>query len=169
MSVEKPVEEAFRRERVSAVADRTPTVVARDASVEQLLEELRGEESGCVVVVDTLAERRPVGVFTERDYLDKLATLTGEPRRKALSAGVSEYMTASPRTVREDESLDVALRRMTDGGYRHLPVVGAAGELTGVLSVRDIIQYLAALFPVEIMNLPPRLTQDEKIHTREGG
>jgi CBS domain-containing protein len=78
-------------------------------------------------------------------------------------------MTASPRTILESESLETAIRLMTAGGYRHLPLVDAAGTLVGVLSARDIIRHLAEFFPVEVMNLPPRLHQDEKIWSREGG
>ena len=35
-----------------------------------------------------------------------------------------------------------AVQRMDQGGYRHLPIVAQDGELTGVISVRDILRYL---------------------------
>jgi CBS domain-containing protein len=48
-----------------------------------------------------------------------------------------EVMTADPETIEADEPVAVAVRRMDEGAYRHLPVTDA-GEVVGVLSIRDI-------------------------------
>ena len=46
------------------------------------------------------------------------------------------------QSLQEDTRLVFAVHQMDLGGYRHLPVVGGAGELRGVISVRDILRYL---------------------------
>ena len=43
---------------------------------------------------------------------------------------------------------------MSVGGYRHIPIV-EDGRPVGVLSLRDIADFLAELFPEDVMNLPP--------------
>ena len=47
------------------------------------------------------------------------------------------------------------IRRMEQGGYRHLPVVDEANRPVGILSVRRIVHYLVEHFPSTVYNLPP--------------
>jgi len=56
---------------------------------------------------------------------------------------IAELMTASPLTIRPDETLADALEIMRRGQCRHLPVV-QAGKLVGILSLRDL-ELIAAL------------------------
>ena len=51
-------------------------------------------------------------------------------------------MTRSPATAHSEGSLDVALRDMRRVGVRRLPVVGARGELFGVISIDDVLARL---------------------------
>ncbi len=162
------MEEVFRQERVGCLCRTEPATGFPETPLSEVLRRLRGDSGGCVIIVepvvapaDSSSDRppecnawKPVGILTERDYLDKIA---GKPPRPGATAGA--YMTPHPRTISADESLDAAIQLMTRGGYRHLPIVDRDGGLAGVLSVRDIIFYLAELFPSEVMNLPPRLHQ----------
>ena len=164
----RPVEEVFRQERVGCLSRTEPAIGFPETPLTEVLRRLRGDSGGCVIIVEPavappdpssnrLPERnswKPVGILTERDYLDKIA---GKPPRPGATAAA--YMTPHPRTISADESLDAAIQLMTQGGYRHLPLVDRDGGLAGVLSVRDIIFYLAELFPTDVMNLPPRLHQ----------
>jgi CBS domain-containing protein len=54
------------------------------------------------------------------------------------TVSVMERMTRHPITVRRDESLSAALRKMREGHFRHLPVVDEEGKLVGLLSDRDL-------------------------------
>ena len=166
----KSAEEVFRQERLDAVAKASPSTVFRATTVSQTLEQLRGDSGGCVVVVENEGERpKPIGIFTERDHLDKIASLSGEALLKVELSPIEQFMTAEPRSIPENETLEAAMQLMTHGGYRHLPMVDGGGFLVGLITARDIIHYLAESFPVEVMNLPPRLHQDERIQSREGG
>jgi CBS domain-containing protein len=64
-------------------------------------------------------------------------------------------MTPNPEQVHPKDSIAAALRRMEEGGYRHLPVVNEWGQPLGVLSVKQIVHYLVEHFPTTIYNLPP--------------
>ncbi len=91
-----------------------------------------------------------VGIFTERDLLRRILA-TNQP----LSTPLASCMTANPVTVQPKESVSVALQRMEQGGYRHLPVIDEAGRPVGVLSVKRIVHYLVEHFPAMVYNLPP--------------
>ncbi len=75
---------------------------------------------------------RLVGIITERDVVAAIADGADPATTK-----VADYMTDRPVTVRPDEDLEVAARRMATLGVRHLPVVDG-GRLVGVLSMRDL-------------------------------
>ncbi len=75
-------------------------------------------------------------------------------------------MTPDPKTVRVTASVQSAVELMAREGYRHVPVTGEAGEPVGVLSVKDVVRYLAEYFPAKVYNLPP--TPDQAQPAREG-
>jgi CBS domain-containing protein len=102
-----------------------------------------------------------VGIFTERDLMQRVLAL-GKP----LTVPVSECMTPDPVTVHPKDPISVAVARMEEGGYRHLPVLDEAGRPVGVLSVKRIVHYLVEHFPTTVYNLPP----DPGVvpHEREG-
>jgi CBS domain-containing protein len=87
---------------------------------------------GAAVVID-LDQPGP-GIVTERDILRSIAA-GQDPDTEIVGAHLSSDLTfASP-----DWSLERAAEAMVQGGFRHLVVVDG-GELTGVLSMRDIVR-----------------------------
>jgi CBS domain-containing protein len=166
----KSAEDEFRQEPIRSFCQREPATVLPSTTLAAALECLRGESGGCVVVVDKKGERqRPLGVLTERDYLDRLATEEAAAWASALQSPVEQFMTPVPRTIPESETLGAAVHLMTKGGYRNLPLVDSDGYLAGIVSARNITDYLSEVHASEVMNMPPRLHQDERIHSREGG
>ena len=85
---------------------------------------------GAVVVVE---RERLAGILTERDMLHAIAKGFREDSR------VREWMTAHPETIEASDSTEHAAALMIHGGFRHLPVVDG-GELTGILSIRDVMR-----------------------------
>jgi CBS domain-containing protein len=112
---------------------------------------MQRERIGCILVVD---QDRLMGVFTERDVLTKVAAQEVDIDRRR----VDELMTPDPECLGIDNELVYALNQMSVSGYRHIPLVDNQGRQTGVVSMRDIIDYLASLFPQEVLNLPPSPT-----------
>lgn len=60
---------------------------------------------------------------------------------------VEDLMTRDPKAVRDDESLTIALKIMTEDLVRHLPVLNVQGDVVGVISHRDLVR--SALFALE--------------------
>ena len=59
------------------------------------------------------------------------------------TTAVSEIMTANPRAVSADESVEKCLFMMREFGFRHLPIVDG-NDLKGLVSLRDILMHQAA-------------------------
>ena len=72
------------------------------------------------------------GIFTERDMVNRVVAEGRDPDHTTLA----EVMTADPDTITPSTTAIEALRRMNDGGYRHLPIVDR-GRLVGIVSRRD--------------------------------
>ena len=87
---------------------------------------------GAAVVVDP--ESQGPGVITERDILRSIAAGEDPDGEKVSAHLTSELVFASP-----DWSLERAAAAMVRGNFRHLVVV-EAGELVGMLSMRDIVR-----------------------------
>ena len=107
-------------------------------SVRDVVNRLNESGSHCAFVVD---ESKLVGIFTERDVLNKIARDYSQSADNA----VSEFMTAHPVALKHDEPIVFGLNRMVAGDYRHIPIF-KDGKLTGVVSVRDILRYMVEHF-----------------------
>lgn len=95
-----------------------------------------------------------IGIFTERDVLRRVA---GAP--ETLDGPVDAVMTSQPVTVLPDTSAADALWLMDDHHFRNLPVIDRRGNILGDMTYASIIQYLAARYPVEVLNRSPRPEQ----------
>lgn len=120
----------------------------RGITVRQAIELMQRERIGCVLVVDA---ERLVGIFTERDILTRVVARQVDIDHLR----IDELMTPEPECLDADNELVYALNQMSVGGYRHIPLIDAQGRPTGVVSMRDIVDYLASLFPQDVLNLPP--------------
>jgi len=102
---------------------------------------MRERHVGCLVVVEASGGgARPVGMLTDRDIVG--AIIARETESGQLQVG--DVMTRNPVSVLESESLSTALRQMRAIGVRRLPVVGRRGELTGLLSLDDVLDTLVS-------------------------
>jgi CBS domain-containing protein len=103
-----------------------------DATVFDTIGRMVEQNVGAIVV----AERGEVrGIFTERDYLRRIA-LQGRTSRETR---VSEVMTADLVTVDPDTEVDECLAIMTQRKIRHLPVL-RDGHLAGIVSIGDCVR-----------------------------
>jgi len=79
------------------------------------------------------------GIFSERDIMNRVVAVGRTPAYTA----VSEVMTANPRAVSLDESIEECMFIMHEFGFRHLPIVDGK-ELKGLVSLRDVVMHQAA-------------------------
>jgi CBS domain-containing protein len=87
---------------------------------------------GAAVILDP--DSAGPGIVTERDILKSLAA-GDDPTTET----VGEHMTEPLISASPDWSLEQAADAMVQGGFRHLLVVNG-GELSGILSMRDIVR-----------------------------
>jgi CBS domain-containing protein len=78
------------------------------------------------------------GIFSERDIMNRVVAVGRTPGHTA----VSEVMTANPRAVNLDETIEECLFIMHEFGFRHLCIVEGK-ELKGLVSLRDILMHQA--------------------------
>jgi CBS domain-containing protein len=75
-----------------------------------------------------------VGIFSERDVMNRVVALGRSPG----TTKISEVMTANPKAVSVDETIDNCLFLMREFGFRHLPITDGK-QLKGLVSLRDIL------------------------------
>lgn len=145
--------------RISTLAFTPPVTVESGSTVGALVERVQDKKVGCVLVVEF---GRMIGIITERDMLLKVVA-----RDVSYSEPVDKFMTPNPVTISPAHTIGDAAALMNDRHFRHLPVVDANGQATGIVSIKDIISIVAESFPEQVLNLPPRPHQ--KMETPEGG
>jgi CBS domain-containing protein len=89
---------------------------------------------GALVV--TGPERRVIGIVSERDLVRVLAE-RGPP---ALELALTEVMTRKVATCSPADTISSIMERMTDGKFRHVPVVDQ-GKLLGIISIGDVVKH----------------------------
>ena len=91
---------------------------------------MRDGDMGAVPVVDN---GKLIGIVTDRDIVVRSVA-----EGKADASTVADAMTAELFTVRPDDFAFEAIRLMGDKQVRRIPVVGANGELAGIISMADV-------------------------------
>jgi CBS domain-containing protein len=111
------------------VKDKKPVILRERETVMRACRQMWKRRVGAVLVCDD--KRHLVGIFTGRDAVRVL----GEGEHPA-GTTLAETMTRDPASVAPDCSAVEALRTMSDGGFRHLPVV-EGGKIVGIVSRGD--------------------------------
>ena len=129
-----------------------PRTVVRVASTDpmwKVVTAMNEARRGAVVIED---DGRLVGIFTERDVMTRL----DHADLDWLHVKVGDVMTPHPMVIHTTDTVAEAIRRLHEGRRRHLPVVDDSGAVRSLLSIRDLLNYIAEKFPEDFVNLPPR-------------
>ncbi|MCE3250645.1 MAG: inosine-5-monophosphate dehydrogenase [Geminicoccaceae bacterium] len=105
-----------------------------EATIAEVAGLLKEKRIGAVVVTD--ADGRLCGIISERDLARGLAKYGS----KLLDMKVGGLMTSDVVTCSPDDGIETLMQTMTDGRFRHLPVV-KDGELTGIISIGDVVKH----------------------------
>ena len=116
---------------LAGIGSRTPITVSPETTVRAALETMSKAGIGSLVIAGE--DRKPVGVFTRSDLLDRVV-LADLP----LTAPISQAMSTTPLKLEEHATAYDAMLAMASNGIRHVLVTDAEGKLTGVVSERDL-------------------------------
>jgi len=153
------IEQRIKAVEVVALGMDPPVVADASAPLRDVIRQMRDESSGCALLT---REGKLAGIFTERDVVLRIVGVEG-----ALDQPVSDWMTGDPDRVGQNDPLITAVRLMRRRGYRNVPVVDEADHVVGCVRHKDIVTYLAEVYPEQVLNLPP--DPDQVLLEREGG
>ena len=153
-------------ESVSAAYPDQPLFVTPASTVGEVVQLLQAQQTGSVLICEASdSVGKLLGIFTERDAL-KCMSAACEGSSEIMEQPVSTVMSTDLTTLQTDTSMGESIKMMSQGGYRHLPIVDADAKPTGMETVYGIIHYLVDHFPQTIYNLPP--SPDSIPSDREG-
>lgn len=107
--------------------------VAPETSVADATKLLSEKRIGAIVVSED--GKVPLGILSERDIVREL----GKRGAAILDQPITELMTRKLETCTTGEDALVILDRMTQGRFRHLPVVDERGTMIGLVSIGDAV------------------------------
>ena len=140
---------ALLDDTITLLGPAEPVCLPGTATVAEAIERMLARRQAGVLVVDT--DGRLVGIFTERDVLTRVAGAG----RDAAQTRLADVMTADPEALGAGDRIAYAVHCMSVAGYRTVPLVDADRRPIGVVTVSDVIRWLAGLFPEAVLNLPP--------------
>jgi len=110
----------------------TPIAVASETTISDVVHVLAEKRIGAVLVLEG---EKLVGILSERDVVRSLAKQAGA----TLDLTAGDLMTHSPTTTSPDTSVAEAMEIMSEGRFRHLPVM-ENGRLIGLVSIGDVVK-----------------------------
>ena len=118
--------------------------VTPSTTVKEVVAELNRLRVGALVVVNSVKE--PVGIISERDIVRNADT----QGLGVFDKSVKDIMTPNPQTCSPGDTVEAVMKRMTDGRFRHLPVIDGS-KLCGLVSIGDVVRH--RMLEIEYENL----------------
>ena len=119
--------------RILAAKDRDVVTTQPHRTLAEVAEVLVAKNIGAVVVTDNQGS---LGILSERDIVRAVVKCG----TAVFNDAVSTHMTTKMITTSEDETVHVAMEKMTNERSRHLPVISNE-KLVGLVSIGDMVKY----------------------------
>src|SRR5262245_60095193 len=145
----RKLEEALLSNAVKLLAPSEPIRLRAEATAKEAVAKMVDTRRGAGVSVD--AEGHLAGVCSERDALTRVVRQRRNPEQTKL-VGV---MTPEPETLAPEDRICYAVNRMHVAGHRSIPLVDADHRPLGIVTVNDVVKWLAEIFPEAVLNLRP--------------
>jgi CBS domain-containing protein len=121
---------------------RAVTTASPSTTLLEVANKLAAKRIGAIVIV--AAKGKVAGIISERDIIRCLST----HGPGCLTQPVSDSMTRNVISCEENDTLDELMARMTEGRFRHLPVI-TDGALVGIISIGDVVKHHVAEVTME--------------------
>ncbi len=129
-------------EHILSEKGRQTITISGDRTLAEAVDMLSRHRIGALVIVDEAGELR--GILSERDVVRAVA----ESGAGGLGDPVSTRMTTKVATCSSSAGIGELMSMMTDGKFRHIPVV-EGGRLSGMVSIGDIVKHRLAEMEAE--------------------
>jgi len=116
---------------VGELMTRDPVMVEPDATVKEAARMMRDRDIGAVLVAD---RGQLVGVLTDRDIVVRGIAEKGDPS----STKVMDIVSKEVETVKPDDSVEKAVKKMRSKAMRRIPVVDERGKPVGIVTIGDL-------------------------------
>lgn len=156
---EKTIEEILIEKKISEIVNPKLVQAPPETTIAQAARLMQENKSGYIVVA---RKKRVVGLFTETDLVQKILD-----KSVSWTRPIKDFMNAEPAVLAISDSVGQAIDLMGKARCYYIPLVNEKKELVNVISVRTLTRFLAAFYPAEVYNLPPRPNQVSL--TPEGG
>lgn len=143
---------ATTAEQIMGARGADVATIGPGATIADVVRVLHERRIGAVVVVE--ADGKVVGIVSERDLVRRLA----EDGPQCVDITVAEAMTGAVVTCAPDSTTDDLMQTMTDGRFRHVPVVDKGGGLVGIVSIGDVVKSTIGRLQVEKERLADYVT-----------
>jgi CBS domain-containing protein len=140
---------ALVNDTIAVLSPAEPICLPAIATVHEAIQTMLARRQAGVLITD--AAGRLAGIFTERDVLTRVVGKDLDARRTSLAA----VMTPHPEALTARDRVAYAVHCMSVAGYRTIPLVDPDGRPLGVVTVSDVVRWLANLFPEAVLNLRP--------------
>jgi CBS domain-containing protein len=112
----------------------------RETKIDEVAQLMRRHHVGTVVITEeSMGRLVPAGIVTDRDIVASVVAVELDPTIFTAGDLISRPLITAP----EDLGTFEAIQLMRKNGVRRMPVVDAAGALTGIVTVDDLVQLLA--------------------------
>jgi len=145
----RKLEGALLNDAVNLLSPSEPICLPATATVHEAITKMLANRRAAVVIVD--GDGRLIGIFTERDVLTRVVGQS----RDVQGTTLAEVMTRDPEALSPQDRICFAVNRMNNAGYRTVPLVDAERRPIGIVTVSDVVKWLAAIFPEAVLNLRP--------------
>ena len=111
--------------------------ISEDHSVRKAVQMFSTFNIGCLAVTDT--QNSVVGVLSERDYINKIASLDKDP----VAVRIKDICTYTPNIIiaKKNDTLEQCMNKMLIKDIRHLLVIDETNnEFIGMISIKDLIK-----------------------------
>ncbi len=135
----------FLCQSIGTLAFSEPICVTAETPLPDVMRKLQQNKVGCVLVCESSGMLS--GIFSERDFVLKAY------ENYTQEALVGEFMTPNPVAETPDCTIAFALNLMSQGGFRHLPIVDPERSPIGILSIKDVVDHIVKSYLEDALDI----------------
>ena len=122
--------------QVREIMTQNPTCCTPDSTLSDVARMMQEHDCGCIPVVSSQLEMKPVGTITDRDITIRTVAANHNP----INMQASDIMTTDIATVKPQMSIEECFDIMEDREIRRVLVVDEQGKCCGIVAQADIVQ-----------------------------